>query len=489
MRNRKIRHIFVSFLLVISLIGGGYGGIGAVKASAAFTPDVDLYSEAYYMINLDLETVIAKKNENERCYPASITKLMTAIVAYENCSDLEMHMDTSWECTNEFWGDDPNKQGAGTADIAVGQTDLTMDDCLHALLIKSACEAANIIAYNIGKGGETERIPNFVAMMNKKAKEIGCTDTHFGNAHGLWQEDNYSTPYDLYLIARYYYDKFPELVEMSNTYEYIMPANKYNAAPYGIYNVDSLINNVSNNPYYYEYATGLKTGSMGDYYTKDGDGNWTVYHEGFANIVSVASQNGFNYMLVTCGAPYRDEEGNRLNGHFKDSIALYKWAFRTFDIVPVMNENTFITNVKVDMGENADVSILKPAGAFSTLLPKDLDTSVIQQKITITAEKNENDAVVAPIEKGQVMGTLELLLDGESLWTTNLIASQSIELSQYEYTTRMINSIFGKWWFKLCVAVLALFIIADIVLNAIQKARIARAEARRARKAKISEKW
>ncbi len=487
MRNRKIPSLFMSIMLVFLLISDS---IGKTRISAAFTPDVELYSTAYYMVNLDLDTVIAKKNETERCWPASITKLMTAIVAYENCSDLEMHMDTSWECTNEFWGDDPNKQGAGTADIAVGQTNLSMKDCLSALLIKSACEAANIIAYNIGRGSETERIPNFITMMNKKAKEIGCKGTHFGNAHGLWQEDNYSTPYDLYLIARYYYEKYPELVEISNTYEYVMPANKYNAYDYGIYNVNSLINNVSNNPYYYEYASGLKTGSMGDYYTKDSDGNWSVYHDGFANIVSTASQNGFNYILVTCGAPYRDEEGNRLNGHFKDSIALYKWAFRTFDVVPVMNDNTIVASVKVEMGENADVSLLKPAGSFSTLLPKDLDTSVIKQEVTITAEKNENEAVVAPIEKGQVMGTLKLSLDGEPLWTTNLVASQSIELSQYEYTMRMINSIFDKWWFKLCVALLVFLIIADIIMNSIQKARIARMEARKARRATAKNtKW
>ncbi len=481
MRNIKITAVFTAILFIFALIPA------SVPASAAFTPDVELYSSAYYMVNLDLGTVIAAKNENEKCYPASITKLMTAIVAYENCADLSMPMEVTYDCTNEFWEGDPNKDGAGTAGIAVGQTDLTMKDCLYGLLIKSGCECGNIIGYNLckNKGG----IPAFIEMMNKKAKEIGCRNTHFGNTHGLWQEDNYSTPYDLYLIARYIYDKLPEIVEITNTYEYIMPANKYNPSPYGIYNVNSLINNVGDNPYYYEFASGLKTGSMGEYYTKDSNGEWTVYHKGFANIVSTASQNGFNYMLVTCGAPYTDEDGNRLNGHFKDSIALYKWAFRTFDIREVMNENTFVANVKVDMGENADVAILKPAAAFSTLLPKDLDPSVIQQKITITAEKNDNDAVVAPIEKGQVMGTLELELDGDTLWTTNLVASQSIALSQFEYTMRMINSIFDKWWFRLCVAALAVLIIADVVLNTVQKARIAKMEARRARKANIRGQW
>ena len=455
-----------------------------ISAGAAFTPDVEIYSDAYYMVNMDLGTVIAAKNEHKRCYPASITKLMTAIVAMENCSDLSMPMTVTYDATNEFWEGDPNKEGAGTCGIAIGQTNLTMIDCLYGLLLRSGCEAGNVIGYNIGKG----EISAFVDMMNKKAKEIGCEDTHFGNTHGLWQEDNYSTPYDLYLIARYITEKLPNLMEICNETEYVMPANASNPSPYTITNVNSLIRNTSDNPYYYEYASGMKTGSMSDYYTKSG-GEW-VYHTGFANMVSTATQNGFRYMLVTVNAPYFDEDGvTKLNGHFKDSIAMYKWAFRTFGIVEVMNENTPVATVKVDMGENADAAILKPAGSFSTLLPKDLDVSVIQPVVTITAELNVNEAVVAPVEKGQIMGTLELLLDGETLWTTNVVASQSIELSQFEYTMRMINSIFDKGWFKLCIVALAVLIVLDIILNAIQKSRIAMLESRQRRKANVNKKW
>lgn len=131
MRNIKITAVFTAILFIFALIPA------SVPASAAFTPDVELYSSAYYMVNLDLGTVIAAKNENEKCYPASITKLMTAIVAYENCADLSMPMEVTYDCTNEFWEGDPNKDGAGTAGIAVGQTDLTMKDCLYGLLIKS----------------------------------------------------------------------------------------------------------------------------------------------------------------------------------------------------------------------------------------------------------------------------------------------------------------------------------------------------------------
>lgn len=245
-----------------------------------------------------------------------------------------------------------------------------------------------------------------------------------------------------------------------------------------------MIRNIDDNPYYYEYAKNIKTGSINEYYDTAGN-----THPGFMNLASAATQNGFNYLLVTVGAPYYDADGNVTNAHFSDHIAMYKWAFRTFDIMEVLTEHTVISEVKVDMGEEADVSVLKPSSGFSTLLPTNLDTSVIDQKIIITAEMNDNNEVVAPIEKGQVMGTVELILDGEVIATRNLIASQSISLSQFEYTMRMINSIFDKSWFRLCIAALAVLIIADLILNGIQKSRIAKMEARQKRRNNVSKKW
>lgn len=476
MRNIKITAVLTAFLFTFAVF---FTDITDIKAHAAFTPDVEIDSTGYYMVNLDLDTVIAAKNEHQRCYPASITKVMTAIVALENCSDLEREVAVTYGATNEFWEGDPNYEGAGNAGFVVGQSGLTMRDCLYGLLVRSGCEAGNVIGINIA--GD---LPTFIDMMNKKAQEIGMTNTHFSNTHGLWHADNYSTPYDLYLMCRYAYEKHPTLIDIANTQEYVLPANTYNPDPYTIVNVNSIIRNIDENVYYYEYAKNIKTGSIDVYWDEAGN-----EHAGFMNMASMATQNGFNYILVTTGAPYYDSEGVKTNAHFLDHIAMYKWAFRTFDIVEVINEHTVISNVKVDMGEEADVAVLKPSSAFSTLLPTNLDTSVIQQKITITADMNDNKAVVAPIEKGQVMGTLELILDGEVIATRNLIASQSISLSQFEYTMRMINSIFEKDWFKLCIGSLAVLIIADLILNGIRKSRIAKMEARQKRRNNVSKKW
>ena len=476
MRNIKITAVLSAFLFTFAVF---FTDITDIRAEAAFTPDVEIESTGYYMVNLDLDTVIAAKNEHERCYPASVTKVMTAIVALENCSDLEREVAVTYDATNEFWEGDPNYEGAGTCGLAVGQQGLTVKDVLHGLLVRSGCEAGNVLACNIG--GD---IPTFLDMMNKKAKELGMNNTHFSNTHGLWHKDNYSTPYDLYLMCRYAYEKHPELIEISNTQEYVLPANTYNPDPYTITNVNSMIRNIDDNPYYYEYASNIKTGSIDVYWDEAGN-----EHPGMMNMASTATQNGFNYILVTTGAPYYNPDGTKTNAHFTDHIAMYKWAFRTFDIMEVINEHTVITDIDVDMGENADVVVLKPSAAFSTLLPTNLDTSIIDQEITITAEMNDNNKVVAPIEKGQVMGTVELKLDGEVIATRNLIASQSIALSQFEYTMRMINSIFEKDWFKLCIVSLAVLIIADVILNGIQKSRIAKLEARQKRRNNVSRKW
>ncbi len=476
MRNIKITAVLTAFLFTFAVF---FTDIADIHAEAAFTPDAEVDSTGYYMVNLDLDTVIAAKNEHQRCYPASITKVMTAIVALENCSNLEREVVVTYEATNEFWEGDPNFTGAGGCGLDVGQQGLTMLDCLHGLLVKSGCEAGNVIGINIA--GD---LPTFVDLMNKKAQEIGMTNTHFSNTHGLWEADNYSTPYDLYLMCRYAYEKHPTLIEIANKQEYVLPANDYNPDPYTIVNVNSMIRNIDENAYYYEYAKNIKTGSIDVYWDAAG-----TEHAGFMNMASMATQNGFNYLLVTVGAPYYNTDGTKTNAHFTDHIAMYKWAFRTFDIREVLNEHTVITNVKVDMGEEADVAVLKPSSAFSTLLPKDLNTNVIEQRITITADMNDNKAVVAPIEKGQVMGTVDLLLDGQVIATRNLVTSQSISLSQFEYTMRMINSIFEKDWFRLCIAALAVLIIADLILNGVRKSRIAKMEARQRRRNNVSKKW
>lgn len=155
------------------------------------------------LFNLNDREVIYSKNAHERMYPASLTKVMTALVALKNASVDQVLAANEKVVVTE--------SGAQLCGIKNGDT-MTLDQALHVLLINSANDAALLIAENIG--GSTEE---FVAMMNEEAKRLGATNTHFANPHGLTDETHYTTAYDMYLIFNeaIKYEAFNEIIHMS----------------------------------------------------------------------------------------------------------------------------------------------------------------------------------------------------------------------------------------------------------------------------------
>ncbi len=168
-------------------------------------PDLELSTsvESYLLIDINNKTALAAYDVNRQIHPASTTKLMTALVALENCS-----MDEKLVLGEEVTGfayDETVLPGK------VGDT-MTMDQALHFMLMYSANDIANSIAVHVGGS-----IGNFCNMMNEKAAEIGATNTHFSNPHGLDADDHLTTAYDLYLILSecFKYEKFVEIVSSS----------------------------------------------------------------------------------------------------------------------------------------------------------------------------------------------------------------------------------------------------------------------------------
>lgn len=326
-----------------------------------FDPNTDkIYSEAVYMVNTDTGDVVFKKNESKKMYPASTTKIMTCIIALEHLSEgtLKKKVEVPYDCFNDFY-EDPNYSDPSNAAIEPLQDNLTYKDCLYALMLPSACEAANILAYNIGGGS----ISKFIGMMNEKAKELGCTGTNFVNAHGLHNNNNYTTAEDLYKMTKYAYDKFPLFKEITSTYEYEMPKNDANPDGYSIYSTISLLRPGS--VYEYEYAYGTKTG------TTDEAGRCLVS----------AAKNQYNYILVTLGAPVKDKNGEYYDDWYSmvDALNLYKWAFTNFEMATVVNKDEQITEVKVEMGESATHVILTPESDYTALMPKSVKEAGVQK--------------------------------------------------------------------------------------------------------------
>lgn len=169
-------------------------------------------SEGAVLLNANTGEVLFEKNGTTRFYPASITKLMTALLTVENCG-LSNTVTFSKSATTNL------ESGAVTLSLVEGDK-LTVEQCLYALLLKSANEVANGLAEHISGS-----VSAFADKMNARARELGCTDTHFVNPNGLNNEQHYTTPKDMALIARAAFQN-PTIVKVASTLSYQIPATK-----------------------------------------------------------------------------------------------------------------------------------------------------------------------------------------------------------------------------------------------------------------------
>ena len=461
MLNAKKSVGFLGFFLLFAII---FQFSPSFTVNAAFAPDV--YSKGVYMVNLDTGITVFAQNENQRFYPASTTKIMTAIVAMENCTSLDDKVNISSKAFDEFWLGDPNKEDVSNAALEAGQTNVSYRDCLYGLMLPSGCDAANVLALNIAGS-----IEGFTSMMNAKARELGCLDTHFSDAHGLWEAENYTTPYDMYLITRYAYDHVPGFMEICDTQSYYMPPNERNPEGYTISSTNSLIKPSSE--FYVEYVHGIKTGSLPDYI--DGSGT----HDGFRCLVSTAQKNGYTYMIVSMQAPYRSESGTAYNYAAEDHVNLYEWAFDNFVYHTVVEESEICKEIDVEQGEENRLQLVT-ADSYATLLPRELaeamaegGTGGLDRKITMLY-----DEIVAPVSMGELMGQMDVIYQGEIIATINLVAARSIQRSQVEYILDRARSLLDTSWFVPLLILLGALLLLQFVLMAVRRRQLV-IEARR----------
>lgn len=427
-----------------------FSGIGGISAQAlSFMPtaygengelkDVRLYSECIYMVNMDTGEAIVDINSEKEVAPASLTKLMTAVVMLDELGGDEstlknMRMSAGTEAFDELY-----ETGAATADIQPYE-DVSAYDLLAALMIPSACEAANIIAINVGGS-----IPRFVDMMNEKAGELELKHTHFSNAHGLFTQQNFSSAKDIASICKYAINKYPVFKDIVESPSFIMDATDYHPDGTYIISTNFLLNEYSD--YYYSRCRGIKTG------TTDAAGRC---------FASYATYDGVTYMAVTLGAPMEKLAEDVKRGeadpeslyaedvvyyNFIDHINLYEWAFSMLVQKDFINEFSEVRDVKVEYGRKLDYANLKPAGGYSRMWPANIPVDDVEKKITV--KKN----IVAPIEKGDVLGKMELIYNGEILAEIDLISTTKVERSPVKERMRVVRSYFSSQTFKITAGI------------------------------------
>ena len=368
-------------------------------SASADTTDIGftVNSTAVYLVNMDSGIVIYQKNADTPMYPASLAKIMTCLLVLENVDDLTETVTTSYTVFDNLWG-----KNASNAGLYPGE-EVRVIDLLYGLMLPSGCDAAGVLAEVVAGSEEA-----FVQMMNDKAAEIGCTSTHFMNSSGLHDPDQYTTARDMYMITAYamQYDQFTEI---ATTYSYTMPATNKNDER-TIYHTCSIMNPSSS--YYDETIHAIKTG------TTDESGR---------NLVSYASRNAYNYLLITMGAPIYYDDGTTIeqNLSYVDAENLYDWAFDDWAVQTVVSTTDVQGQVKVALCASKDVVNVVPAEEVRRLMLKSIDNSSLQMIPTLV------ELVDAPVTAGQKLGTLEIRMADETIATVDLVAAESLSRSAW----------------------------------------------------------
>ncbi len=423
-----------------------------LPTASAYTPtNFNVDAEGAMLVNTDTGDILFSKNIDKKLYPASLTKLMTALVLYESCPDLDGQKITVSEyAISSLQGTD-----SSTGGLKVGE-ELTVRQMLYVLLLSSANDGANAIAEHVSGNVEA-----FCEKMNAKAESLGMTGTHYVNAHGLHDPEHYTTVNDVYKLTTAFL-KVDLLKEICYSTKYKLDAtNKSPARTFTTTNYLLLNNGLKctaekykGQSYYYKYAKGVKTG-----YT-DPAGRC---------LISTASKGGYNYMCILMNSPVYAENGRtKIRIEFGDTKALYEWAFNEFEYKNILSTEQIIGEAPVELAWDTDFVSVIPSEKLSAVVPKVADSSTIGMEIDWYKQTYN-----APIKKGDIMGECNLVYGGEVLGTVTLIATQDVERSTLMYIGNSVknftSALFGSKLFlvllMLVIAAVAVFIISLIILN------------------------
>lgn len=381
MKNIK-RFFALALAGALTVVTVGFSGVMKVDAAAYWPDGVDVQSGAAIVVEQETGTVLYEKNADQTYYPASITKIMTALLALENC-DLDETVTFSEDAVYKNEGD--------TSHISreVGEK-MTLESALYGMMLESANECAWAIGEHVAGGS----IDDFVGMMNAKAKTLGCTNTHFANPNGLPDADHYVTAHDMALIARAAY-QIPKFQEICGTRAYTIPKDN-KKEEYYCNNTHGMISNHMGSSNLYEYAVGGKTG-----YT-DEAGN---------TLVTYAKKNGMTLLCVVLNSSNP--------AHYQDTEKLFEYCFSNFSVMKVK--------------DHVSLSDLNDATATGMLSDKidliRIDPSAVVVLPTTASFSDAEAKVVPASKKSGAVAKIKYTYAGKSVGSANVIYEKAEKVS------------------------------------------------------------
>jgi len=384
---KKISTFFLSFLLLFSVVTASH--------AQTVAPPPTIVARSWLLLDTVSGQILASGDAYKRIEPASLTKLMTAYLVFSAIKEGRLSLNQSVTASDRIW-----KLDKGSSKMFIEpRTPVKIQDLLYGLIVQSGNDAAMALAEAVS-GDETD----FVALMNREAERMGMKSTHFSNPHGLPDKDNYSTAYDLSILAINLIRDYPELYKIYSvrefTYNRIRQRNRNR-----LLWLDPAVD-------------GMKTGHT---------------ETGGYSLISSAKREGVagerRMMAVVVGA-----SSDQMRA--QESLRLLNWGFENFDTVRLFDRRQAIATLDVwkgskgrlPVGFNFDAYISVPKGAASRL------KSVLERK----------EPLVAPIDENSRVGTLKMMLDGKVISELPVVALEQVNVASF--LGRIWDTI--QLWFK-----------------------------------------
>ncbi len=408
----------------------------ATPALAATAPEHPVAAKGAILYELNTDTVLLEQDADARLYPASTTKLMTALVAmeYGNPEDIITVPAAAVDGLFEL----------GSASYLLAGEEISFMDLMEYMLIASGNDAANAMAIHISGS-----ISAFADLMNNRAQELGCTNTHFVNPHGLHDEEHYTSARDLLRIAKAAMEN-PTIAEIVAKDEVVLPITNKHPQTTTKYTTNYLISRKSTREYYYEGAIGIKTG--------------TTTPAGLC-LVAACVKGDYTYYTVVLGAE-KGENGER--NQFIETAKLFDYGAENFSQQVMLSSSEPIAEVPVRLSNEKDSVVVTPSENITAMLPNAFETSDLTMKYTV------EESVAAPVQAGDVLGKLTVSYEGKT-WQLDLVASSDAARSTVLYILDRITGFFASTAFKIIVAsIVALIVILVVYVILVNRRRAKR---------------
>ena len=386
--------------------------------------------EAAILIDLNTSTILYDKNSDKRMYPASTTKMMTALLVLEAVDSAAVGLEDGVTVSADMLAGPP--ADGSSMNLKEGE-EVTIQMLLEGLLLASGNDAARTLAFVISGSEEA-----FVDLMNARAEELGLTNTHFANPHGLSDPEHYTTATDLAVIAReaMQFDTFREIVEIAHIK---IPPTNLSEERYFI-NTNGLLSTMRYLDYYYEPAIGVKTG-----YTSEA-GNC---------LVAAAQKGGMTLLSVVLN-------GAEVKNSHNDTIRLFEYGFSHYKTAAALPKEEMVGEVRVKQGAGGvDYVTLSTAEDVLVTIPQDVNV----EDLTVTVDAPE--AVYAPVQAGAPLATVTVSYEGTELGSADLLADASIDRHPLGFLMSAWEALWGARLFRIVVylllAALAVFLIVLVI--------------------------